>query len=378
MLAANKLSDLSNILFLAQNYCKKYGVTLCHDKTKLLMVSKVDKVSLEVYNPICIDNHNIDFSEQAEHVGVIRAKDGNMPHILGRISAHRKALRSILSAGIAQNTRVNPVVALRLESVYGLSVLLSGVGCLALSGVEIATIDKHVKDTHQNIQKLHQKTPRSVVHFLGGNLPGTAAIHLRILSLFGMVARLSGDPLQTHAENVLKHSKSSSKSWFWLVRDICLMYGLPQPLMILKTPLTKEKFKKLVKSKVVDYWELRLRGESSLLSSLKYFKPEYMSLTKPHPLWSSAGSNPHEISKAIQQARFLSGRYRSMELTKHWSGTAKDGFCLSSTCINQPETTEHILIHCGAYLNCKRRLYSLWLSTKKQFCFEASPRSTFK
>ena len=56
-----------------------------------------------------------------------------------------------------------------------------------------------------------------------------------------------------------------------------------------------------------------------------------------------------------------------MELTKHWSGTAKDGFCLSSTCINQPETTEHILIHCGAYLNCKRRLYSLWLSTKNSF-----------
>ena len=286
-----------------------------------------------------------------------------MPHILGRICAHRKSLRAILSKGIAKNSRVNPIIGLKLESVYGLPVLLSGVGCLALSVAEIATIDKHLKDTHQNIQKLHQKTPRSVVHFLGGSLPGTAAIHLRMLSILGMVARLSGDPLHIHGENVLKHSKSSSKSWFWLIRDICLMYGLPHPLTILKTPLSKEKFRKLVKSKVIDYWELRLRGESSLLPSLKYFHPQYMSLTKPHPLWSSAGSNPHEISKAIQQARFLSGRYRSSDLTKHWSGRNKDGFCSSPTCINQPETTEHILIHCEAYLDCKR-LYSLWLSTQ--------------
>ena len=36
VLAANKLTNLSNILFLTQNYCRKYGVTLCHDKTKLM------------------------------------------------------------------------------------------------------------------------------------------------------------------------------------------------------------------------------------------------------------------------------------------------------------------------------------------------------
>ena len=152
-----------------------------------------------------------------------------MPHIISRICAHRKALRATLSAGTSQKSRADPLVGLKLQCMYGTPVLLSGVACLALTSPEISTLDKHMKETHLNIQKLHKNTPRAVVHFLGGALPGTAVIHLRILNLFGMVARLRDDPLQVHAENVLTCVRSSSKSWFHLVRDICLLYELPHP-----------------------------------------------------------------------------------------------------------------------------------------------------
>ena len=114
----------------------------------------------------------------------------------------------------------------------------------------------------------------------------------------------------------------------------------------------------------MSYWEVQLRGESSLLPSLKYFHPEFMSLTKPHPIWSTTGSNPYEISKAIQQARFLSGRYRSANLTKYWSRTNKEGYCLADTCINVVESIEHILVFCKAYSDCRQRLYYLWLTTQ--------------
>ena len=39
-------------------------------------------------------------------------------------------------------------------------------------------------------------------------------------------------------------------------------------------------------------------------------------------------------------------------------------YCLSPICNEQKETVEHILIECPAYLGCKKRLYSLWLSSK--------------
>ena len=95
-----------------------------------------------------------------------------------------------------------------------------------------------------------------------------------------------------------------------------------------------------------------------------------MNLTKPHPIWSTAGSNPYEVSKVIQQARFLSGRYRSANLTKHWSTHNREGFCASSTCFRQAETIEHILVQCVAYSDCRRRLCSLWLSTPNKVIYE--------
>ena len=168
-----------------------------------------------------------------------------------------------------------------------------------------------------------------------------------------------------HARNVLTTAKSSSKSWFRQIRDISLMYELPHPLVILQNPPNKETFKNLVKAKVVNYWEIKLRGEASLLSSLVYFRPEFMSLTKPHPIWRTAGSNPYEVSKAIQQARFLSGRYRTESLASHWT-TNSGGFCLSATCNKEVETVEHILLSCPAYSDCKKRIYSLWLSNQNQ------------
>ena len=182
-----------------------------------------------------------------------------------------------------------------------------------------------------------------------------------MLGIFGMVARLTHDPLRIHARNVFVAEKSSSKSWFHQIREICLRYGLPHPITILDTQPSKKALDKLVVAKVISYWETRLRGEAALLSSLSHFKPEFMSLKNPHSIWSTTEGNPYEVSKAIQQARFLSGRYRSENLVRHWSKN-KDGFCNSVTCTNQVETVEHILIHCRAYTDCKRKLYSLWLS----------------
>ena len=98
-----------------------------------------------------------------------------------------------------------------------------------------------------------------------------------------------------------------------------------------------------------------------LLTSLKFFKPEFMNLTKPHPIWRSIGSNPYEVAKAIQQARFLSGRYRTERLASHWSKN-KEGYCLAPSCKNKIETTKHILIECDAYIHCKMCLYSIWIS----------------
>ena len=109
----------------------------------------------------------------------------------------------------------------------------------------------------------------------------------------------------------------------------------------------------------------RKRSEASHLSSLTFFKPEFMSLASPHPLWSTAGSNPYEVSKAIQQARLLSGRYRTESLCSHWSNN-REGWCQGTHCQNQIENLEHILLFCPSYESLRERHHHLWMTCKCQ------------
>ena len=65
------------------------------------------------------------------------------------------------------------------------------------------------------------------------------------------------------------------------------------------------------------------------LTSLKFFKPSYKSLEKPHRLLTTTGPFPYEVTKARVQALFLSGSYRT-ELK--WSPNT-GGFCQTQMCM---------------------------------------------
>ena len=190
---------------------------------------------------------------------------------------------------------------------------------------------------------------------MAGCLPATAILHIRQLSLFSMLSRLPGDPIHLHAENILITRKQNNPSWLSRIRALCLQYCLPHPLSILEAPPTKLRWKNLVLSKVLDFWETKLRAEAAPLSSLAHFNPSYMSLTRPHPLWWTAGSNPYEVSKAVVQCKMLSGRYRTFKLSSKWSESG-NGFCPSPFCHQVVESLEHILLHCPAYMSSRNNI----------------------
>ena len=157
---------------------------------------------------------------------------------------------------------------------------------LLLSNSDIDVIARHVKETTESLLKLHPKTPEPVVFFLAGRLPGEALLHLKQLSLFGMVCHLPGNILHTIASQLLTVAPQSNKNWFAHIRELCFMYNLPHPLLLLKHPPTKKSFKLLCKASVTDFWQTKLRAHSATLGekSLKYFKPQFMSLNRPHPI----------------------------------------------------------------------------------------------
>ena len=117
---------------------------------------------------------------QLSYLGhVISNCKGNMPHILKRITAHKKAMAAICSAGIAKGHRGSPSSALRLQELYGTSVLLSGVASLVLSRKDIEVLENHYSHTIEALQKLHSNIPFAMVYLLAGTLPIEGLINSR-------------------------------------------------------------------------------------------------------------------------------------------------------------------------------------------------------
>ena len=79
-----------------------------------------------------------------------------------------------------------------------------------------------------------------------------------------------------------------------------------------------------------------------------------MSLSKPHPLWKTCGDNSFEVSKAIIQAKFLSGRYRTDKLLGHFNKT--DGVCCLCSS-GAPGTLEHLILLCPSLEHCRQNQF---------------------
>ena len=111
---SNDLTKLLLILKLVKDYCIKYNVQLSSSKTKLMEITPPRVKTKPTYNPINIDGEPIGFVKQAEHVGVLRSTDGNMPNILQRVTAFKNALGSIVSCGLAHGRTSNPSASFRI------------------------------------------------------------------------------------------------------------------------------------------------------------------------------------------------------------------------------------------------------------------------
>ena len=165
-----------------------------------------------------------------------------------------------------------------------------------------------------------------------------------------MLARLGENSILCKLGKQILLSNGKGKSWFLNIRLVSLQYGLPDPLLVLQSPPTKQLWKSQCRSMVISWCVTKLRGEASLLSSLLYFQSSYMSLKSPPSLWSTA-SKPFEMSKSITVANMLSGHYVTDHRARYWSKTNPQGHCQLCLIAGYPSTTgslEHLLLYCPA------------------------------
>jgi hypothetical protein len=221
-----------------------------------------------------------------------------------------------------------------------------------MSSSELDTLDHHHKVQLERLQRLYPATPAPVVYFLAGAPPARCTLHMRQLSLLGMIARLGPDSiLHQHGFNTLSSlprartaaaGLAASQSWFGQVRGLAEQYGLPDPLYVLANPPPKGEWKAAVKRHLVPFWAERLRAHAATLDSLAMFRASHMSLTRPSCIWTSCGSSGYEVRKAVVQARMASGRYRTCWFRRHFAA-AETGVCRVPGCTGtSPGTLEHL------------------------------------
>ena len=264
------------------------------------------------------------------------------------MTAHTRALFAVLPAGLARRHSGNPAAALRVELLYALPVLLSGLAALVLGKPELEALDHHHKLKLEGLLRLYPGTPLPVVYFLAGCLPASAVLHLRQLTLLAMVARLGPDcPLYQYGTFILSNPppctrSSSAIPWFIQMRHLCHQYDLPDPFVVLTSPPSKAVWKSKIKKQVENFWRSKLLAHAASLPSLSHLRATHMSLTSPSHLLTSCGSSGHEVKKVTVQIRMLSGRYRTCYFRRHWSGDST-GSCRVPGCeAETPGTLEHL------------------------------------
>ena len=276
----------------------------------------------------------------------------------------RKSLFGLLGPAFSYKCLLSPLVQIHLWRTYNLPVLLSGLAALPIRPVNFKSLKIFHNKILRGFLKLSCTSPVSGLHFLLGELPVEAKVHIETLTLFYNIATATDTTLYKLIEYVLKMSQPNSTTWSNHVRLLCQVYGLPNPLSVLQdASWTKSSWKCLVSTRVTIYHENIMRQRASRNSKMKYLNVVISGLTgKPHPSLLNILTTQH-ARKLRLHIKFLTGDYLTGEIQ------AQDQPNLDPSCklCNAPiETTEHVLVSCRALADVHQRLLPDLLNTVLQ------------
>ena len=98
------------------------------------------------------------------------------------------------------------------------------------------------------------------------------------------------------AERQLTIKSHKSHSRFIEIKELCLKYDILNIYNYLENPLSKNQWKKMIKTKMYTYWKSRLLEEAKLYKSLK-FMDNHLTFGKVHPLAKSTTYNIRDIAR---------------------------------------------------------------------------------
>ena len=189
-----------------------------------------------------------------------------------------------------------------------------------------------------------RSSPVASLYFLSGELPIAAKLHYDLLILFHNVWSNPQTKIFSIVSYILKMSDNKSTTWSVHVRLVCLLYGLPDPLVLLQqVPMTKSAWQTLVKTKLTAYHEHELRSRAQANHKLEYFNVQTLGLTgKAHPMLNI--KETRDSPKLSAHLRFLTG-----DIPHYHNQSMDRGVQAQCQLCHAPcDHTQHIITKCSS------------------------------
>ena len=316
--------------------------------TVLVYNSNIKPISWSSSDLWHINDTPLPVNVDVTHLGIKRSTvtSGRISeNISNKLSLARRTLYALMGSGLHGLTGINPTVSIKIYNTYVLPRLISGLESISVTKYELNELEGFHRQCLRNFQNLSSRTAIEAIYVLIGGIPLEAHLDIRRLTLFGSILHRDNSKLLKLAQRQLIMKDSDSGSWFSMISAITYKYGLTSPIDLLTEKPDKLTWKKLVKTSVFTYWDMKLKQNMREKSTLKYLTGNTISIGKPHILWTSTALNTRDIRRATIKSKLVTGTYTLQSSRSKWDKTGRiTSVC--PLCNSGDEDVLHFLLSC--------------------------------
>ena len=280
---------------------------------------------------------------EAMHMGLRRSSVSEEITINENVKKSRRSFYSLMPADLQS---MDPETSLQLYQTYVMPVLNYGLEVVLPRQKSLDILERLHRKFMKHILSLPVNTADTAIYILSGTIPIEGCIHKRALSLYGNICRLDQTSIEWRlAERQLSTKTEKSNSWFIAIKNICVKYGLTDPIEMLYKPTAKLAWKRSVNQHVDRYWVEKIKFESTLYPSLRFLSSSTYTCGRRHPLLQDV-RNQQEIPRIRLKLKVVTGTY-ILQMNRSSSNQNRiDPTCLM--CGNGDENIEHFILECEA------------------------------
>ena len=311
----NTIAEMKGIIQLYAYFASLYSVEYCVKKTIINVFGKKDDKDRLINSDLKIGGVTPLYDESSIHLGLWLSEDLervaeiNIDHRLKKTDNKLfGSLRNVIwdKTGLSTlETKIKLYTSLLRPS------LLSGMNALCIRGVQLQRLKEWEEWLLRKIFGLKENSSTCGIYAHTNLLPIEGHLHKSVLSIFYNAWQNKMNPV---VEIIKLTSNEKDVNGFWAahLKTICEKYRLPDPIKMLESDCpTKESWKKLVNSKILEFYSRELTEKRSTMRTLELSHGEINLRERLTPSLSSRFKSSNAVIKTVNE--MLVGEYKNQD-----------------------------------------------------------------